>query len=214
METNKILSFEEFSTRGTDTATAEAPTVDTATVDTTPDAETTTDTTTDTETTDSEETTTDTETTDSEETTDTEETEEETTDTEETEEETVATESVQINEEEEEHKATVAEMYEKACSLLKEEAMAYESDDYEEHTKDTYMIETANLCAEGHCNAVKEMYEETNCTLEQYEAACNKLKEAYEKKCNEMIEAYGANETQETEPTQAPDAAIVTKNEQ
>ena len=192
METNKILSFEEFSTRGTDTATAEAPTVDTATVDTTPDAETTTDTTTDTETTDSEETT----------------------DTEETEEETVAAESVQINEEEEEHKATVAEMYEKACSLLKEEAMAYESDDYEEHTKDTYMIETANLCAEGHCNAVKEMYEETNCTLEQYEAACNKLKEAYEKKCNEMIEAYGANETQETEPTQAPDAAIVTKNEQ
>ena len=33
METNKILSFEEFSTKGTETATAEAPTTNIATAD-------------------------------------------------------------------------------------------------------------------------------------------------------------------------------------
>ena len=107
-------------------------------------------------------------------------------------------------------------MYEKACTLLQDEAKAYEADDYEEHTKGTYMKETANLVAEGHCNAVKEMYttSEGTCSTEQFEAACNEIKEAYAKKCNEMIEAYATSETQEVEPTQAPDAAIVTKNEQ
>jgi len=204
METNKILSFEEFSTRGTDTATVDAPTVDTATVDTAPDAETTTDT----------------------ETTDSEETEEETTDAEETKEESVhthshsAAESVQVNEEEEEvHTTTVAEMYEKACTLLQDEAKAYENDDYEEHTKGTYMTETANLVAEGHCNAVKEMYttSEGTCSTEQFEAACNEIKEAYVKKCNEMIEAYGTSENErpesENEPVQGPADSIITKTE-
>lgn len=206
MNTNQILSFEEFSTRGTDVATTEAPTVDTAVVDTTPDAETTTDadTTTDAETTDTEETTTDTETTDSEE---------------ETEKEVEAVESNEVNEEEEAETeevpvATVAEMYEKACTLLKNEADAYENDDYEEHTKGTYMTETANLVAEGHCNAVKEMYG-ADLTQEQYESACNSIREAYAKKCNEMIEAYGTTESErpesENEPVQGPENSIITK---
>lgn len=202
MNTNQILSFEEFSTRGTDVATTEAPTVDAATTDTTPGEETTTDT----ETADSEETTTGTETTDSEE---------------ETEKETEAVESNEVNEEEEAETeevpvATVAEMYEKACTLLKNEADAYENDDYEEHTKGTYMTETANLVAEGHCNAVKEMYG-ADLTQEQYESHCNSMREAYAKKCNEMIEAYGATESErpesENEPVQGPENSIITKTE-
>jgi len=190
MNTNQILSFEEFSTRGTDTATAEAPTTDTATVDTDTTA-------TDTETTD----------TDSEETTDTEETEEETEATEESEE--VDAESAEP--------MTVAEMYKNIKEACKNEAMAYEADDYAEHTKDTYMAEMATLAAETACNVIQEMYEKEDCTKEQYEAACNSIKEAYAKKCNEACEAYGTSENErpesENEPVQGPENSIITKTE-
>ena len=60
------------------------------------------------------------------------------------------------------------------------------------------------MVAEGHCNAVEEMYE-GECTKEQYEAACTLLKEAYEKKCNEMMEAYGTDESAETTEPQTND---------
>lgn len=198
MNTNQILSFEEFSTRGTDTATAEAPTTDTATVDTdttATDTETTTDN-------DAEETTD----SDSEETTDTEETEEEATE-----------ESEEVDAEAEVEAPTVAEMYKNIKEACKKEAMAYEADDYTEHTKDTYMTEMATLAAETACNVIQEMYEKENCTKEQYEAACNSIKEAYAKKCNEACEAYGTSENErpesENEPIQGPENSIITKTE-
>jgi len=195
MNTNQILSFEEFSTRGTDTATVEAPKTDTATVDTDTTA-------TDTETTadnDAEETT------DSEETTDTEETEEE------------ATEESEEVDAEPAEPMTVAEMYKNIKEACKNEAMAYDADDYAEHTKDTYMTEMATLGAETACNVIQEMYEKENCTKEQYEAACNSIKEAYAKKCNEACEAYGTSENErpesENEPIQGPENSIITKSE-
>lgn len=193
MNTDQILSFEEFSTRGTDTATAEAPTTDTATVDTVV---------TDTETKDIDTE----ETTESEETTVTEETEEE---------ETKATEEpkdVKVEVEE----LTVAEMYKKIGEACQKEAMAYDADDYAEHTKDTYITEMAALAAETTCNAIQEMYGEKG-TKEQFEATCNSVREAYAKKCNEACEAYGTFEDErpesENEPVQGPENSIISKEE-
>ena len=164
--TGNILSFEEFSAK-TDTATAE-PTTDTKVIDTEAD----------TETTDVEDTE---ETTDSEETTDTEETEEEET-TEESEE--------VISEEE---PKTVAEMMNELKEALKNEAKAYESDDYDEHTAESYMKENAALAAAVATKALEEMKEsEEEYTKEAYEAACNTMKEAYAKKIDEACEAYGS----------------------
>jgi hypothetical protein len=198
METNKILSFEEFATRGTDTATAEAPTTDTAIADVKTDTTDAADTETQEPVVDTEE-----ETTDTEETTDAEETEEET--TEEAEEMTNDSEETM----------TVAEMYKKAHEMMQNEAAAYEADDYEEHTKESYMKDTATLAAEAHCNAIEEMYEKEDMTKEAYEAACNSIKEAYEKKCNEACETYGTteNERPENEPMNGPADSIIVKSE-
>lgn len=199
METNKILSFEEFSTKGTETATAEAPTTDTATVDVaTTDADAARDT--------DREDVRDEETTDTEETTDAEETEE-------TEDET--TDEAEEMDGDSKETMTVAEMYEKACEAMQHEAAAYEADEYEDHTKGTYMKNTATLAAEGHCKAVEEMYE-GKCTKEQFEAHCNEMKTAYEKKCNEAMEAYGTDESERPEnaPMQGPSDAIIVKPEQ
>ena len=199
METNKILSFEEFSTKGTETATAEAPATatDTATADVaTTDADTTRDT--------------DVEDVRDEETTDTEET----TDAEETEEDETTDEAEEMDGDSNET-MSVAEMYEKACEAMQHEAKAYEADEYEDHTKGTYMKNTATLAAEGHCKAVEEMYE-GKCSKEQFEAHCNEMKTAYEKKCNEAMEAYGTDESERPEnaPMQGPSDAIIVKPEQ
>jgi hypothetical protein len=165
--TGNILSFEEFSAK-TDTATAE-PTTDTV----------------------------DTEVTDTEADTEVEDTEtdaEETTDTEETEEEETTEESEEVISEEE--PKTVAEMMNELKDALKEEAKAYESDDYEEHTSDTYMKENAALAAAIATKALEEMNEsDEEYTKEAYEATCNTMKEAYAKKIDEACEAYGAELT-------------------
>jgi hypothetical protein len=167
MNTDQILSFEEFSTKGTDTVTAEAPTVDT-----------------------------------------------DVTDTETTNPEAEATEE---SKEVDTEPMTVAEMYKNIKEACKNEAMAYEADDYKEHTKDTYMTEMATLAAETACNVIQEMYEKEDCTKEQYEAACNSIKEAYAKKCNEACEAYGTSENErpesENEPVQGPENSIISKEE-
>jgi len=87
------------------------------------------------------------------------------------------------------------EVYESACN----EAKAYESDEYQEHTVESYMKEMATLNAgmmaemyESACEGVKE----GEMTVEMYEAACNEMKEAYAKKMDEMMEAYGGSETE------------------
>jgi len=91
------------------------------------------------------------------------------------------------------------ETYESACN----EAMAYESDDYEEHTIESYMKEMASLNAsmmmETYESACKEG-KEGEMTREMYEAACESMKESYAKKMDEMKESY--EEVQSTEETE------------
>ena len=84
------------------------------------------------------------------------------------------------------------EVYESACN----EAKAYEGDDYQEHTVESYMKEMAALNAgmmaemyESACEGVKE----GEMTVEMYEASCNEMKEAYAKKMDEMMEAWSAD---------------------
>jgi hypothetical protein len=118
------------------------------------------------------------------------ETEEETEEVAETEEEEVAeTEEEEVNE----NPALVAmaaselmkEMYEKAC----EEAKAYENDDYDEHTVESYMAENAALIAALAADKLKEAYESVHdeeMSQEQFEAACESMKESYAKKIDEI----------------------------
>ena len=184
METNKILSFEEFSTKSTtDTAVAE-PTTDTTDVQ-------------DTETTDVEDTE---ETTDAEET-DTEETE--------TEEEETTEESEDLEEAEEETK-TVAEMMEAMKEAMKSEAKAYEADDYDEHTSDKYLQENAALAAGCATKALEEMNEgDESYNKEAFEATCQLLKDAYAKKIDEACEAYEAEGTTDHKKVEDPEKEAI-----
>ena len=77
------------------------------------------------------------------------------------------------------------EMYEKAC----EEAKAYENDDYDEHTVESYMKENAALIAALAADKLKEAYESVHdeeMTQEQFESACESMKESYAKKMDEI----------------------------
>jgi len=168
MNTDQILSFEEFSTKGTDMSTtteAPTPTVDTDATGT----------------------------------------------------ETANAEATEESKEVDTEPMTVAEMYKNIKVACKNEAMAYDADDYAEHTKDTYMTEMATLAAETTCNVILEIYEKEDCTKEQYEVVCNSIKEAYAKKCNEACEAYGTSENErpesENEPVQGPENSIISKEE-
>ena len=115
---------------------------------------------------------------------------------EETEEEVAETEEEEVAETEEEvneNPALIAmaaselmkEMYEKAC----EEAKAYENDHYDEHTVESYMKENAALIAALAADKLKEAYESVHdeeMTQEQFESACESMKESYAKKMDEI----------------------------
>ena len=102
--------------------------------------------------------------------------------------------------EESEEEATVetkmvADMMHEMYEAAHKEAMAYEGDDYEEHTIESYMKENAALAAalatkamESACTELRE----GDMALEMYEAACESMKESYSKKIDEMKEAYAA----------------------
>ena len=78
---------------------------------------------------------------------------------------------------------------------VKEAAMAYEKDEYQDHTLEMYMKENAALIATLAAQAMEEGYgevKETDLTQEMYEAVCNEMKEAYAKKIDELKETYGA----------------------
>ena len=84
----------------------------------------------------------------------------------------------------------MTEMYEAAC----QEAVAYENDDYQDHTVEGYMKENAALAATLAAKAMEEAYKEVKeggMTVEMYEANCNSMKEAYAKKIDELKEAWG-----------------------
>jgi hemerythrin-like domain-containing protein len=86
-------------------------------------------------------------------------------------------------------------MMAEAYNKVKEAACAYEKDDYQDHTLESYMKENAALAAALAAKAMEEGYgevKETELTQEMYEAACNEIKDAYAKKIDEMKEAWGA----------------------
>ena len=99
------------------------------------------------------------------------------------------------DDDDDENPRSVAEMLKEVYEAAHNEAKAYEGDDYQEHTVESYMKEMAALNAgmmaelyEASCNEVKE----EEMTVEVYEAACNSMKEAYAKKLDEMMEAYSS----------------------
>ena len=92
-------------------------------------------------------------------------------------------------------------MMESVKEMMKSEAKAYESDDYDEHTVESYLKENAALIGGVAAKALEEMKEaDETYTKEAYEATCNSLKEAYAKKLDEACEAYKAEGTEIKEP--------------
>lgn len=78
------------------------------------------------------------------------------------------------------------EVYESACN----EAIAYESDDNEEHTVEEYLKEmaavNAGMMAEMYEKAYNEAKEE-KLTKEAFESMCKEMKESYAKKLDESL---------------------------
>ena len=99
-------------------------------------------------------------------------------------------ESDDEDEESEEEPKLVTDILKEAFEAIKNEAKIWEEDMHDTHTVETYLNENAALVASMGANALTEMKKDI--TLEQYEAACNGLKESYSKKIEEMIEAFEA----------------------
>ena len=93
--------------------------------------------------------------------------------------------------------ATVEEMLSGGYAAVKEAACAYEKDDYQDHTLESYMKENAALVAALSVKAGEDGYKEVKegeITKEMYEALCNEIKEAFVKKIDELKETWGAGE--------------------
>lgn len=89
----------------------------------------------------------------------------------------------------------VSEMLKKCYESACKEAVAYEGDDYTEHTIESYLKENAALCASLGADALEKAHgqvREGELTVEMYEASCNEMKEAFIKKIDEVKEAYSA----------------------
>lgn len=85
----------------------------------------------------------------------------------------------------------VTDILQEAFGAIKNEAKVWEEDAHDTHTIETYLTENAALLASMACNTLSEIKKDI--TLEQYEAACNGIKEAYSKKISEMIESFEAD---------------------
>ena len=111
-------------------------------------------------------------------------------------------EEVEVDEEVDEEEEDAAEVVEKMVSEMlseiygescKNEAMSYDSDDYEDHTIESYMKENAALVAALSAESMREAYTESteeNMKLETFEAVCESMKESYCKKIDEMKESF------------------------
>ena len=98
-------------------------------------------------------------------------------------------------------------MMEAVKEAMKSEAKAYEADDYDEHTVETYLKENAALIGAVASKALEEMHDtDEDYTKEAYEGTLNAMKEAYAKKIDEACEAYKAEgtEVKETEDEAEP----------
>ena len=89
------------------------------------------------------------------------------------------------------------------------EAKAWEGDEYDEHTVESYIKENASMNAKlllevlENIKSVDESY-----TSESYEATCNSIKETFSKKVDEVMETYGVDDNSETEEKEAEGAVI------
>tara|TARA_Y100000385_G_scaffold291952_1_gene374525 strand:+ start:2153 stop:2701 length:549 start_codon:yes stop_codon:yes gene_type:complete len=131
------------------------------------------------------------------------------------------TEDVEESQEEtvsKEEPKTVAEMYESMKETVESEAKTYESDEYDEHTIESYIKENAAMNAKMLCSALESCKSiDESYTKEAYEAACSEIKESYIKKVDEMCDAYGNEDQHIKKPTVGgegspePEGAVITQ---
>jgi len=88
----------------------------------------------------------------------------------------------------------VSEMIAKVYKNVVAEACSYVSDDYDNHTLESYMKENAALVAGMAAQALEEAYKEINedqeLANETYEAMMNEMKEAYSNKIDQCRESF------------------------
>jgi hypothetical protein len=124
-----------------------------------------------------------------------EEAEEEESEEEESDDEDESEEEESDDDEDKEDESPVSELLKKCYESACKEAVAYEGDDYAEHTIESYLKENAALCATLAADTLEKAHEkvrEGELTVEMYEAACNEMKEAFVKKIDEVKEVYSA----------------------
>lgn len=99
---------------------------------------------------------------------------------------------------------TAIDLMKECMEAMKNEAKAWENDEHDEHTIETYMCEAASLMGNYAANSLKNLKEDYE--LEAYEAACNSIKEAFCKKVDEAKEANMAPSNQAPEENEDPAA--------
>lgn len=99
---------------------------------------------------------------------------------------------------------TAIDLMKECMEAMKNEAKAWEGDEHDEHTVETYMCEAASLMGNYAANSLKSLKEDYE--LEAYEAACNSIKESFCKKVDEAKEANMAPSNQAPEADEDPAA--------
>ena len=99
------------------------------------------------------------------------------------------------SEEEEITEKAVAELMKECYESAVKEAVAYDGDDYPDHTLESYLKENAALIAALATKTLESAHAELRddeLTIETYEAVLNSMKDAYSKKIDEMKEVWAS----------------------
>ena len=99
------------------------------------------------------------------------------------------------SEEEEITEKVVAELMKECYESAVKEAVAYDGDDYPDHTLESYLKENAALIAALATKTLESAHAELRddeLTIETYEAVLNSMKDAYSKKIDEMKEVWAS----------------------
>ena len=97
--------------------------------------------------------------------------------------------------EEEITEKAVAELMKECYESAVKEAIAYDGDDYPDHTLESYLKENAALIAALATKTLESAHAELRddeLTIETYEAVLNSMKDAYSKKIDEMKEVWAS----------------------
>ena len=116
-------------------------------------------------------------------------------DAEEAEEDDESEEEADESEEEEITEKAVAELMKECYESAVKEAVAYDGDDYPDHTLESYLKENAALIAALATKTLESAHAELRddeLTIETYEAVLNSMKDAYSKKIDEMKEVWAS----------------------